>query len=65
MPLDTQKLRELSTNLEKFLEFEREIELSVRQEDEERRRDIEEQKRAQEKKARRKRLKRMRQAQSQ
>ena len=64
MPVDTEKLREQSPNLERFLEFEREIEESIRQEDGDRRRDIEEEKRAREKKARRKRLKKMRQAQN-
>jgi hypothetical protein len=65
MPVDTEKLRGLSQNLERFLEFEREIEGSIRQEDEDRRREIAEEKRAREKKARRKRLKKMRQTQSQ
>jgi hypothetical protein len=65
MPVDTEKLRDLSPSLEKFLEFEREVEASIRQEEDERRRETEEQKRAREKKARRKRLKRMRQVQSQ
>lgn len=65
MPVDTEKLRGLSPNLERFLEFERDIEGSIRQEDEERRREIAEEKRAREKKARRKRLKKMRQTQSQ
>lgn len=65
MPVDTDKLRSLSADLERFLEFEREIETSIRQEDEDRRREMAEQKRAREKKARRKRLKKMRQTQSQ
>ena len=65
MSVDTEKLRGLSPNLERFLEFEREIEGSIRQEDEERRREIAEEKRAREKKARRKRLKTMRQTQNQ
>jgi len=65
MPVDTEKLRGLSQNLERFLEFEREIEGSIRQEDEDRRREIAEEKRAREKKARRKRLEKMRQTQSQ
>ena len=65
MPVDTEKLRGLSQNLDRFLEFEREIEGSIRQEDDDRRREIAEEKRAREKKARRKRLKKMRQTQSQ
>ncbi len=65
MPVDTEKLRSLSTNLERFLEFEREVETSIRQEEEDRRREMAEEKRAREKKARRKRLKKMRQIQSQ
>jgi len=32
MPVDTEKLRGLSPNLERFLEFERDIEGSIRQE---------------------------------
>jgi hypothetical protein len=60
MPVDTAKLREASPHLPKFLEFEREVESSIRQEDEERRREIDDEKRAREKKARRKRLKKMR-----
>jgi len=64
MPVDTEKLRSLSPNLERFLEFEREIEGSIHQEEDDRRREIDEEKRAREKKARRKRLKKMRQTQS-
>jgi hypothetical protein len=60
MPVDIAKLREVSSHLEKFLEFEREVEASMRQEDDDRRREIEDEKRATEKKARRKRLKKMR-----
>jgi len=63
MPVDTEKLRSLSPNLDRFLEFEREIEESIRQEEQERRRQIEDDKRAREKKARKKRLKKMRQRQ--
>ena len=65
MPVDIEKLQGQSSNLAKFMEFEREIEDSIRNEDAERRREIDEQKRAREKKARRKRLKKMRQAQNQ
>jgi hypothetical protein len=64
MPLDTDKLRKLSPNLGRFLDYERELESSILQEAEDRRRGIEDEKRAQEKKARRKRLKKMRQTQS-
>ena len=60
MPVDTAKLRESSVHLEKFLEFEREVEATIRQEDDDRRREIEDEKRAREKKARRKRLKKIR-----
>jgi hypothetical protein len=65
MPVDIEKLQEQSSNLGQFLEFEREIEDSIRHEETERRREIEDEKRAREKKARRKRLKKMRQAQNQ
>ncbi len=63
MPVDIAKLREVSPHLEKFLEFEREIESSIRQESSDRLREIEDEKRAREKKARRKRLKKMRSTQ--
>jgi len=65
MPVDTDKLRRLSPNLSRFLEFEREVEGSILQEDEDRRREVEEEKRQREKRARRKRIKRMRQIQQQ
>jgi len=65
MPVDTDKLRSLSPNLTRFLEFEREIEEGIRQEEGDRWRQIEESKRAREKKARKKRLKKMRQRQHQ
>ena len=60
MPVDIAKLREVSPHLETFMEFEREVESSIRAEDDDRRREIEDEKRAREKKARRKRLKKMR-----
>ena len=60
MPVDVAKLREASPHLEKFLDFEREVEATIRAEDDDRRREIEDEKRAREKKARRKRLKKMR-----
>jgi hypothetical protein len=64
MPLDTEQLRKLSPNLSRFLEYEREIESSITQEMDDRKRGIEDEKRAREKKARRKRLKKMRATQS-
>ena len=60
MPVDIAKLREVSSHLDKFLEFEREIESSIRQESNDRFREIEDEKRAKERKARRKRIKKMR-----
>jgi hypothetical protein len=59
--VDTEKLRQLSPDVSKFLAFEREIEESIRQEDANRRAENEEEKRQREKKARKKRLKRLRQ----
>jgi hypothetical protein len=64
MPVRIDKLRSESPNVEKFLEFENEIEASIRQEDDDRWREIEDEKRAREKKARRKRLKKMRAVQN-
>jgi len=64
MPVRIDKLRSESPNVEKFLEFENEIEASIRQEDDDRWREIEDEKRAREKKARRKRLKKMRSVQN-
>jgi hypothetical protein len=65
MSVDTENLRSLSPNLSRFLEFEREIEESSRQEDDLRRQELEETKRQREKRARKKRLKRLRQVQQQ
>jgi hypothetical protein len=65
MPVDVEKLRSLSPGLEKFLQYESELEGRIRMEDEDRRREYDEKKRALEKKARKKRIKRMRQMQSQ
>ena len=65
MPVDTQKLRDLSPGLNRFLEFEREVENSVRMEADDRRREYEEEKRQREKRARKKRLKKLRQLQRQ
>jgi len=59
--VDTEKLRQLSPDVSKFLAFEREIEESIRQEDANRRAENEEEKRQREKKARKKRLKKLRQ----
>lgn len=59
--VDTDKLRQLSPDVSKFLAFEREIEESIRQEDASRRAENEEEKRQREKKARKKRLKKLRQ----
>jgi len=59
--VDTEKLRQLSPDVSKFLAFEQEIEESIRQEDANRRAENEEEKRQREKKARKKRLKRLRQ----
>ena len=57
--VDTDKLRQLSPDVSKFLAFEREIEESIRQEDANRRAENEEEKRQREKKARKKRLKKL------
>ena len=65
MPIDTDKLRDSSPGVNRFLEFEREIENSIRQEAEERRREHEEEKQQREKRARKKRLKKLRQLQRQ
>ena len=65
MPVDTDKLRELSPGLARFLEFEREVEGDAQQEDDDRRREYEEEKRQREKRARRKRLKKLRELQRQ
>jgi hypothetical protein len=64
MPVRVEKLRSEAPNVERFLEFENEIEASIRQEDDDRWREIEDEKRAREKKARRKRLKKMRAVQN-
>jgi LPS O-antigen subunit length determinant protein (WzzB/FepE family) len=65
MPVDVEKLRDLSPGLGKFLEFEKELEASIRQEDQLRRQDYQEEKRQREKRARKKRLRKMRQIQQQ
>jgi len=65
VPVDTDKLRDVSPGLNRFLEFEREIEASIEQEADDRRREQEEEKRQREKRARKKRLRKLRQLQRQ
>ncbi len=65
MPVDVEKLRSLSPSMDRFHEFEREVEGSIEQEVSDRRRESEEEKRQREKRARKKRLRRMRQMQRQ
>jgi hypothetical protein len=60
-----EQLRSVSSSLTRFLEFEAEVEQSIRQEESFRKEEYEEQKRAREKKARKKRLKKLRQLQQQ
>ena len=63
--VETEKLRELARNVTRFMEFEREVEDSVRQEYVFRMQEIDEEKRAREKRARKKRLRKLRATQSQ
>jgi hypothetical protein len=63
--IDLEQLRTVSPSLPRFLEFEREIEESIRQEDSFRKEEHEEEKRAREKRARKKRLRKLRQLQQQ
>ncbi len=63
--VETEKLREMVRNVNRFLEFEREVEDSVRQEYAFRIQEIDEEKRAREKRARKKRLRKLRATQSQ
>jgi hypothetical protein len=63
--VDTEKLREQVRNVSRFMEFEREVEGSVRQEYVFRMQEIDEEKRAREKRARKKRLRKLRATQSQ
>jgi hypothetical protein len=65
VPVDTDKLRDLAPSVNRFLEFEREVENSIRMEAEERRREHEEEKQQREKRARKKRLKKLRALQRQ
>lgn len=65
MPVDVRKLHDLSPSLNRFLEFEREVEASIQQEVDDRRREQEEEKRQREKRARKKRLRKLRQLQRQ
>ena len=55
--VDTKKLLSQATNLDRFLAFEEELENAIKQERRERRREIDEERRAREKRARKKRLK--------
>lgn len=63
--VDVERLRGLSRNLTRFLEFEREVEDSIHQEYAFRVQEIDEEKRAKEKRARKKRLRKLRSTQSQ
>ena len=63
--LDLEKLRNASQRQSKFLEFERDVEGGIHQEDVDRRREIETEKRKAEKTARKKRLRKLRQSQHQ
>jgi hypothetical protein len=65
MRIDVERLRAATKNLNRFLEFEREVEDSVRQEHVLRLQEIDEAKRAREKRARKKRLRKLRSAQAQ
>ena len=63
MPIDVANLRSLAPGISRFLEFEREVEESIRQEEEYRLQEIVEEKRQREKRARKKRIRRLRQTQ--
>jgi hypothetical protein len=63
--VDLEQLRSAALSLNRFLEFEREIEASIQQESAFRREEHDEEKRAKEKRARKKRLKKLRSLQSQ
>ena len=63
--VDIVQLRNATPSTTRFLEFEREVEESIRQESVFRREEYEEEKRAREKRARKKRLKKLRQLQQQ
>jgi len=65
LKVDFEQLRNASPGLSRFLEFERELEESIRQEDILRKEEYEERKQAREKRARKKRLKKLRQLQQQ
>lgn len=65
MKVDVERLRAATKNLDRFFEFEREVEDSVRQEHVLRLQEIAEAKRAREKRARKKRLRKLRSAQAQ
>jgi len=63
--IDVEKLRGQSRNVNRFLEFEREVEEGIRQEYGFRVQEIDEAKRAKEKRARKKRLRKLRATQTQ
>ncbi len=63
MPISIEKLRSIAPSLPRFLEFEREVEGSIRQEHVDRIIALQEAKRARERRARKKRLRKMRQMQ--
>ncbi len=63
--VDIVQLRSATPSTARFLEFEREVEDSIRQESVFRKEEYEEKKRAREKRARKKRLKKLRSVQSQ
>ena len=63
--IDVEKLRGQARNVNRFLEFEREVEEGIRQEHAFRVQEIDEAKRAKEKRARKKRLRKLRSTQTQ
>ncbi len=63
--VELEQLRTVVQNLTRFLDFEREVEDSIRQEASFRKEEYDEKKRAREKRARKKRLKKLRSLQSQ
>ena len=65
MTISVEKLRSMAPSLPRFLEFEREVEITISQEHTDRIADIQEAKRARERRARKKRLRKMRQMQHQ
>ena len=63
--VNIQQLRSVTPSTTRFMEFEREVEDSIRQESAYRKEEHEEEKRAREKRARKKRLRKLRSVQSQ